>query len=199
MIWAFVILFLAAFTMGLIGAPSWGPFILMFLFLAYLSRYYYYHVLFGKNADTIKHYLRKSKIPYYRFIYDLLYENEAEAEKTMNRIKQKTAKNHANIMLLTKQEKYKEAKALLSKMKANNFKFYYGAVISLHEGNQHAYNAYKEQIKDNVYLSWLDAEEYVLEGNTNEAIEIVDKQIKHLRGLKLLSAIHYRDSMIQDV
>ncbi|WP_340373587.1 hypothetical protein [Peribacillus sp. FSL E2-0218] len=199
MIWAFIILFLAAFTMGLIGAPSWGLFILMFLFLAYLFRFYYYHVLFGKNAEKIKHYVSKSKIPHYRFIYQLLYGNEAEAEKTLNRIKQKTAKNQANVMLLTKQEKYKEAKELLSKMKDNKVKFYYGAVISLHEGNQHAYNSYKEQIKDNVYLSWLKAEEYVLEGNTNEAIEIVDKQIKHLRGLKLLSAVHYRDSMTQDV
>ncbi|MGW6382980.1 hypothetical protein [Peribacillus butanolivorans] len=83
-------------------------------------------------------------------------------------------------------------------MKDNKDKSYYGAVISLHEGNQNSYNSYKEQIKDTVYLSWLEAEELVLEGNKNEAIAILDEQIKHLRGLKLLSAVHYRDSMTQD-
>ncbi|AXN40685.1 hypothetical protein CN689_25865 [Peribacillus butanolivorans] len=198
MIWAFIIFFLATFAMGVIGAPQCGLFVLLFLFLAYLFIFYYYPVLFGKNADKIKQYLRKSKISNYHFIYQLLYSNEAEAEKTLNRIKQKTARNHANVMLLTKQKKYKEAKAHLSKMKDNKDKSYYGAVISLHEGNQNSYNSYKEQIKDTVYLSWLEAEELVLEGYKNEAIAILDEQIKHLRGLKLLSAVHYRDSMTQD-
>ncbi|WP_285765945.1 hypothetical protein [Peribacillus sp. SI8-4] len=198
MIWAFIMLFSAAFLMGVSGAPSWVSLILLFVFFVYLFMIYYYQVLFGKNAEKIKHYLRKSKIPNFHFVYQLLYGNETEAEKTRNRIKQKISKNHATVMLLTKQEKYKEAKELLAKMKDNEFKFYYGAVIALHEGNQNAYYFYKKQIKDTVHLSWLKAEEYVIEGNKNEAMEIVNEQIKHLRGLKLLSAVHYRDSMEQD-
>ncbi|MFD9628748.1 hypothetical protein [Peribacillus muralis] len=198
MIWAFIILFLAAVAIGAIGAPPWGLFILLFLFLVYLFMFYYYQVLYGKNVDKIKNYLRKSKIPFYRFTYQLLYSNEAETEKTLKRIKQKTAKNQACVMLFTKQKRYREAKVLLSEMKDNKFKCYYGAVISLLEGNQDSYTFYKEQIKDPVYVSWLKAEELVLERNKNVAIEMLDEQIKHLRGLNLLSAVHYRGSMTQE-
>lgn len=197
MIWAIILSLLAAFAMGVIGVPQWGFFIIMFLFAAYIFIYYYYPVLFEKNPDKIKNHLRRSKKPNVQFVYHLLYGSEIEADKSLSRIKQETARNMFNVMLLTKQKKYKEAKAILTKMKDNKYKSYYGAVISLHEGNHSSYNSYKEQIKDRVCLTWLKSEEKVLEGNKKEAISILDDQIKSLRGLNLLSAIHYRNTIAQ--
>jgi hypothetical protein len=197
MIWAYVFLFLASFVMAAFDLPKWCFVLVILAFFTWIILTRIYPLAWEKNAEKTKKFLQKSRHPYYRFIYELLYENEEKAENSLAKMKQKAVKDMAKVMLRTKQEKYEEAKSTLSGMKNNDFTFYYAAVIAQKQGNSQEYAASKSQIKDAAYLTWLEAEEKALAGKKEEALAIVENQIKTLRGLKLLTAIHYRDELLE--
>ncbi|WNB92613.1 hypothetical protein [Bacillus sp. NEB1478] len=197
MIWAYVFLFLASFAMAALDFPKWSfiPVILAFFTWIVLTRIY--PLVWEKDAEKVKRHLEKSRLPYYRFIFELLFENVDKAENSLAKIKQKAVKDMAKVMLWTKQQKYEEAKSVLSTMKNNDFKYYYGAVIAQKQENQQEYDEYKSRLKDAAYLTWLEAEEHAIAGHKDVAFAIVNEQIRTLKGLKLLSAIHYKETLLE--
>ncbi|MDR7073253.1 hypothetical protein [Fictibacillus barbaricus] len=196
MIWAYVFLFLASFVMAAFELPKWCFILVILAFFIWIILTRIYPLAWEKNAEKTKKFLKKSRHPYYRFIYELLYQDEEKAENSLAEIKQNAVKEMAKVMLWTKQEKYEEAKSTLSGMKNDDFKHYYTAVIAQKQGNLQEYAASKSQLNDAAYLTWLEAEEKALAGKKEEALGIVEDQMKTLRGLKLLTAIHYKDELM---
>ncbi len=191
MIWAYLILFAISILFAAIEVPVWGFIILLALFIAGLLLSQLYPLLWQKDPEKVKKYLKKSKQPYHRFLSAFLFEDEAEAENRLLQIKQATPRKYAELLLFTQQERWDELKQLLQGMKKNNLSLYYSAVVALEEGRTSDYEDYKNQLKDRDYVTWLSAEQKRREGNKETALTLIEKQLKTLRGLKILSAQHY--------
>ncbi|MED1862523.1 hypothetical protein P4V41_03460 [Fictibacillus nanhaiensis] len=196
MIWiAYLILFFISLTLAVLEAPTWMFVTLLFLFVAGFFLALFYPLMWQKDAEKVKRYLLKSKQPYHRFLYAFLYEEESEAEARLAKIKQVQARKFAEIMLFTQQERWVEVKQLLQNMKKSELTLYYSAIVAMEEDRQAEYEEYKNQLKDPDYVTWLTAEEHRRNGNVNGALAIIDKQISTLGGLKLLSALHYKNKL----
>jgi hypothetical protein len=152
-------------------------------------------LLWQEDAEKVKRYLLKSKQPYHRFLYAFLYEEESEAEMRLPKIKQTQARKYAEIMLFTQQERWEDVKELLQTMKKSDLTLYYSAIVAMEEGRQKDYEQHKNKLKDHHYVTWLTVEELRRKGNESEALSILEEQINTLGGLKLLSALHYRDKL----
>ncbi|WP_137790862.1 hypothetical protein [Bacillus sp. E(2018)] len=196
MIWIlYLMLFILSFTLSVLGAQTWMFVTLLILFVTGSVLSLFYPLLWQKDAEKVKRYLLKSKQPYHRFLYAFLYEEESEAEKRLTKIKQNQARKYAEVMLFTQQERWADVKELLQSMKKSNLTHYYAAIVAMEEGRQKEYEQHKIQLKDPHYVTWLTVEELRRNGNKNEALTILEKQIKTLGGLKLLSALHYKDKL----
>ncbi|MQR94693.1 hypothetical protein [Fictibacillus phosphorivorans] len=196
MIWIiYLILFILSFTLSVLGAQTWVFVTLLVLFVAGTFLALLYPLIWQKDAEKVKRYLLKSKQPYHRFLYAFLYEEEREAETRLTKIKQAQAKKYAEIMLYTQQERWDDAKELLKNMKKSDLTLYYSAIVAMEEGRQADYEQHKNQLKDPHYVTWLTVEELRRKGNKNEALTILENQINTLGGLKLLSALHYKNKL----
>ncbi|MBD7964810.1 hypothetical protein [Fictibacillus norfolkensis] len=196
MIWIlYLILFILSFTLSVLGAQTWMFVTLLILFVASSSLALFYPLLWQKDAEKVKRYLLKSKQSYHRFLYAFLYEEESEAEMRLTKIKQTQARKYAEIMLFTQQERWEDVKGLLQTMKKSNLTHYYAAIVAMEEGRQKDYEQHKNQLKDPHYVTWLTVEELRRNGNKSEALSILEEQINTLGGLKLLSALHYKDKL----
>ena len=124
--------------------------------------------------------------------------NTYEAEQLLKQIKPKSLRDISTIMLLAKQKQYNEAKDLFLKLKENEYKWYYGAIISLKLGELELFGKYKARIKNPVNRSWINMEQLLSEGKKLEVLSLLDKQLPTLRGLKLLSAYTYKKEITQE-
>ncbi|MBH0169220.1 hypothetical protein [Fictibacillus sp. 18YEL24] len=196
MIWIlYLTLFILSFTLSVLGAQTWMFITLLILFVASSFLALLYPLLWQKDAEKVKRYLLKSKQPYHRFLHAFLYEKEREAEMRLTKIKQVQSRKYAEILLFTQQERWADVKAHLQTMKKSNLTHYYAAIVAMEEGRQKDYEQHKNQQKDPHYVTWLTVEELRRNGDKNEALTILEKQIKTLGGLKLLSALHYKDKL----
>ncbi|ALC90454.1 hypothetical protein AM500_12155 [Bacillus sp. FJAT-18017] len=152
-------------------------------------------LFWSKNTNRMMNYLKKSHNAYYRFLYRFLNGEQEEAEKIVGDMRKGKIKTLAKVMLLIKQEHYSEARKLLETIRNGSFKDYYLAAAAHGEGKIEDYHTYKDKVKDADFKKWLEIEELVRTGNKEEAQELLDEQISTLRGMKLLSAIHYRQEM----
>lgn len=100
--------------------------------------------------------------------------------------------------MLTRQNKYSEAKVLLPQLKENAYKWYYSALIAAYEGDQNQYEQDKSRIMDKTLLTFLTIEEMFKQGKKAEALTTaVEEQINKLKGLKLLTIVHYKEELLK--
>ncbi|KAB2332282.1 hypothetical protein F7731_17070 [Cytobacillus depressus] len=194
-IWLYILLFFIALLMGFVGAPQWIVNIVFILFVFVILYILFYPILFEKDLKKIMRFLRKSKQSHYQFIYHMFNGDMQVAEKSIERIRSKQLKNIDKIMLLVKQERFTDAKALLPQLRNSVYKWYYSAAIALEEKDEEAYKKFKSHLKDPIYISWLEMEEKVRLGRKDEALAMLDEQMATLRGLKLLSAAQYQKEL----
>lgn len=195
MIWVYVGLFFVSLLMGIFDVPQW-MFLLVFipysLAVLYLTLF---PVIFEKNPDKIMNYLKKSKHPHYQFTYHFFNDEFEAAEKDILKIRSKQLKTIDQIILMTRQDRFAEAKSLLPKLKDNMYKWYYSAVIALGENDLPAFNQYKGKVKDGYYQMVLEIEEKVHAGKILEAKTELEELMKRQRGLKLISALMYKKDL----
>jgi len=196
MTWYYITIFIAAVLLGIFQAPIWLIIIVLLgLSLISLSQQLY-PVLLETKTDKILSYLKKSKLPYYQFIYQFFEGSTEEMEDALQKIRAKDQKKIAEVLFLLKQEKYSEAESTLLELNNNDFKTYHSAIVYLHLGNEKAYNDNKWKIKDTNYQTLLQVTELELEDKIEEAITILDRQIPSLKGLKRLSFIQYQKELL---
>ncbi|MBU8878739.1 hypothetical protein BGM26_07010 [Bacillus sp. FJAT-29790] len=194
-IWLYVILFFTALVMGIFDVPQWIINIVFILFVFAILFILFYPILFEKNLNKIMKFLRKSKQPHYQFIYHMFNGDLQAAEKSIDRIRSKQLKLIDRIMLLVKQERFTDAKALIPQLKDSVYKWYYSAAIAIEEEDENTYENFKSRLKDPVYISWLEMEKMVRLGRKDEAFAMLDEQMKKLRGIKLLTAAQYKKEL----
>ncbi|CAM3715775.1 hypothetical protein [Mesobacillus zeae] len=64
--------------------------------------------------------------------------------------------------------------------------------MALEEDDFGTYRQIKSKIKQDTYVKWLEIAEILKEGKRKEALNILDEQMKSLRGVNLLSAGYFR-------
>ena len=198
MIRSYIVLFILAFILSLLDAPIWSLVLLFILFVLYYLHTQFYPLLFEKDVNKILDFLKISKNKQHQFTYHLMLENTYEAEQLLKQIKSKSLKDLSVIMLLTKQKRYNEAKDLFFRLTDNEYKWYYGAIISLKLGELELFEEYKARLKNPVHISWIDMEQLLSEGKKAEVLSLLEKQLPTLRGLKLLSAYTYKKEITQE-
>ncbi len=198
MIRSYIVLFILAFILSLLNAPTWSFILLFFIFVLYYLNMQFYPLLLEKDVNKILDFLKTSRNKQHQFTYHFMQGNTYEAEQLLKQIKPKSLRDISTIMLLAKQKQYNEAKVLFSKLKENEYKWYYGAIISLNLGELDVFEKYKARIKNPVNISWIDMEQLLSEGKKAEVLSLLDKQLPRLRGLKLLSAYTYKKEITQE-
>jgi hypothetical protein len=196
LVWLYIALFLVALILGILDVPQW---MFLLIFIPFASGILYltiYPDLFSRDIEKVMSFLKNSKHPHYQFTYYFFNGELKEAEREIPKIRSKQIKTVDEIILLTRQGNFASAKKLLPALKDNVYKWYYGAMIAIHEGEQSEYKHYKRLVKDKTYLTFLDIEEKIREGKKGEALAMVEEQMKKHRGVKLLSAIHYKKEIV---
>lgn len=199
MVWLFALLIFMSFIMGLLNAPSWIMFIVFILFIAAVMYMTLYPALYEKNIDKIMNYLKKSKNEHNQFLFHLYRGNLVEAEKAIKTIKNEQLQHYAKMALLINQNSLTEAKNYLPKLMDNEFKSYYSAVLALEDDDFATFEENLANIKDPLHRSFLTIEKLMHSGEKQEAFALLEEQIRKLRGLKLLSAVHYKKEVEQKV
>lgn len=196
MTWYYITIFIAAVLLGIFQAPIWLIIIVLLgLSLISLSQQLY-PVLQETKTDKVLSYLKKSKLPYYQFIYQFFEGSTEKMEAALQKIRSNNQKKIAEVLYLLKQEKYSEAESTLLELTNNDFKTYHSAIVYLHLANETAYNDNKSKIKDPHYRMMLQAAKLEHEEKLDEAIAIMDQQIPSLKGLKRLSAVQYQKDLL---
>lgn len=198
MIRSYIVLFILSFILSLLNAPTWSFILLFIIFVLYYLNRQFYPLLFEKDVNKILDFLKTSKNKQHQFTYHFMQGNTYEAEQLLKKINPKSLQDISTIMLLAKQKQYNEANNLVSHLKENEYKWYYGAIISLNLGELDSYEDYKSRIKNPINRSWIDMAQLMSEGKKAEALSLLDKQLPTLRGLKLLSAYTYKKEITQE-
>jgi hypothetical protein len=195
MIWFFLLVFLFAFLMGIFQVPIW----IMYAVLVVVGAFFLVRnpLLFGKDAEKVLAYLKKSKSPQYQFLYHSVHRDLGAAEQFMGKIRSKKLKQNCELMLLMERKEYGKAKALLSKLGEHKTKWYALSDIAINEGDVESFKHYKEKLTDTFFLSMLEVDQFVYDGKKEEAIALLDRMIPRLRGYKLLSAYQYREQILE--
>lgn len=189
-VWFLLIVFVFALVMGFFQVPIW----IMYSVLGVMLVFFIMRnpLIFGKDPEKMMVYLKKSKRPYFHFLYYFLSYDLSAAEKAINRIHSGKSKRIAEIMLSMERKQFGEAKELLAKMGENKTTWYALAYIAINEGDTKAFEQNKGKIKDNFLLQTLEVDQSVDEGKREKAIAMLDAMIPRLKGYKLLSAVQYR-------
>ncbi|MBU8919274.1 hypothetical protein BGM25_24875 [Bacillus sp. FJAT-29953] len=195
MIWILVLVFLFAFLMGVFQVPIW----IMFGVLAVAVVFILLRnpLIFGKDAEKMMVYLKKSKSPHLHFLYHYLHGNLPAAEQAMGKIRSKKLKQNSELMLLMEHKQYEKAKELLSKMASHKTKWYTLADIAINEGDNASFKQYKDKIADTFFIKILEVDQAVYDGKKEEAVALLDKMLPNLRGYKLLTAFQYRKQILE--
>ncbi|CEG27271.1 hypothetical protein [Bacillus sp. B-jedd] len=196
MLFWYISLFFIALTLGLLDVSPIVTFAIIAIYII-VSTPFVIPIIWSKDTEKMKNYLKKSRNAYYKFLYRFLTGDYEEASMITGNMRNGKMKDMANVMLFIHQKRHTEAKPILEKMKESLFKNYYLAAVSCEEGNLEAYNTYKNNVRDSDYRKWLEVEEAVRAGGKVEALKMLDEQIGRLRGAKLLSAVHYRDELLK--
>ncbi|SMQ81544.1 hypothetical protein SAMN05444673_4371 [Bacillus sp. OV166] len=195
MIWFLLLVVLFAFLMGVFQVPIWLMYgILIVVFIYFLFRN---PLLFGKDAERMMAYLKKSKAPHLQFLYQFLQGDLSASEQAMEKIRSKKAKRNSESMLLIERKQYGKAKELLSLMGEHKTKWYALADIAINEDDVEAFKQNKAKIKDTFFLNILDVDQAVYDGKKEEALTLLDNMIPKLRGYKLLTAVQHRKQIIE--
>ncbi|MEH7074236.1 hypothetical protein [Neobacillus drentensis] len=195
MIWFLLLAVLFAFIMGIFQVPIWIMYgILIVVFLFFMLRN---PLLFGKDADKMMAYLRKSKAPHLQFLYHSFNKDLSTAEQALGKIRSKKSRQTSEVMLLMERKQYGKAKELLMKMAGHKTKWYALADIAINEGDVEALKQNKKKIKDAFFLKMLDVDQAVYAGKMDEAVGLLDTMIPTLRGYKLLAAVQYRKQILE--
>ncbi|MFP5115939.1 hypothetical protein ACSU64_26870 [Bacillaceae bacterium C204] len=195
MIWFLLLVVLFAFLMGFFQVPIWlmyGILVVVLVFLMFRNP-----LLFGKDAEKIMAYLKKSKSPYLQFLYHFLHKDLSAAEQAMEKIRSKKSKRNAELMLLMERKQYGKAKELLTQMGRHKAKWYALSDIAINEGDVEAFKQYKEKITDTFFLNMLEIDQAVYDGKKENAVGLLDNIIPKLRGYKLLTAVQYRKQILE--
>lgn len=189
-------LFVIAFLMGMLDVSPFLTFLAVALYII-VSIPYIMPLLWSKDTGRMFAYLKKSRNPYYRFLYSFLKGDLDAAGRIAGKMRAGRVKDMALAMLLLKRKQFDEARSLLTNFKDGTFKFYYLAVSSLEEGDEAGYSTYRGKVTDKDYQIWLEIEQHANKGRFSEALSMLDMQISNLRGIKLLSAVHYKDELLK--
>jgi hypothetical protein len=195
MIWFLLLVVLFAFLMGIFQVPIWimyGVLVAVLVFIMFRNP-----LLFGKDAEKMMAYLKKSKSPYLQFLYHFLHGNLSAAEKAMEKIRSKKAKRNSELMLLMECKQYGKAKELLTQMGGPKTKWYALSDIAINEGDVEAFKQNKEKITDTFYLNMLEVDQAVYDGKKEVAVALLDNMIPKLRGYKLLTAVQYQKQILE--
>ncbi|SFA87006.1 MULTISPECIES: hypothetical protein [unclassified Bacillus (in: firmicutes)] len=190
----YVLLFLVAFVLGFFNISPWITGIILFcgFYILLLQRN---PLLFGKDTEKMVLYLKNSKQAYLQFLYHIFHDDLESAERPLMKVKSKVHRRIGEVMIFSKQKRYDEAKQAISEMKDNYVKWYYRAAIALEERDYDTYRECLPKINNETYRILIEAEEKRTYGHIEEALKIVKLQIPKLRGIKLLSAVHYLDEL----
>lgn len=195
MIWLLLIVVLFAFLMGVFQVPIWimyGVLVVVLVFIMFRNP-----LLFGKDAEKMVAYLKKSKAPYLQFLYHFLHRDLSAAEQARGKIRSKKLKRNSELMLLMERKQYREAKELLTQMGGHKTKWYALADIAINEDDAEAFKQNKEKITDTFFLKTLEVDQAIYDGKKEEAIALLDNMIPKLRGYKLLTAVQYRKQILE--
>jgi hypothetical protein len=195
MIWFLLILFIFGLVMGLFHVPVWIVYSVVGVMLViFMVRN---PLLFGKDTEKMEAYLKKSKAPFYQFLYHFLQGDLSAAEQAMGKIRSKKSKRIAESMLLMERKQYGKAKELLQQMSGLKTKWYALSEIAIHENDPEAFEQHKAKLSDTYFLHMLNVDREVHNEKKEEAIALLDNMIPKLRGYKLLSAVQYRKQILE--
>lgn len=195
MIWFLLLVVLFAFLMGFFQVPIWimyGVLVVVLILILYRNP-----LIFGKDAEKIMAYLKKSKAPYMQFLYHFLNGNLSAAEQVRGKIRSKKSKRSSELMLLMERKQYGKAKELLREMAGHKTKWYALSDIAINEGDVDAFKQYKAKITDTFFLNMLEVDQAVYVGKKEEAVRLLDSLIPKLRGYQLLTAVQYRKHILE--
>ena len=195
MIWFLLLVVLFAFIMGFFQVPIWimyGVLVVALVLILFRNP-----LLFGKDAEKIMGYLKKSKAPHLQCLYHFLNGDLSAAEQIIGKIRSKKSKQSCELMLMMERKQYEKAKELLTQMSGHKTKWYALADIAINEGDRESFNQHKEKIKDAFLLHMLKVDQAVYVQKKDEAIELLNKIIPKLQGLKLLTAVQYRKHILE--
>lgn len=195
MIWFFLVVVLIAALMGFFQVSIWIMYVVVIVFTVFILLRN--PIIFGKDAEKILAYLKRSKAPYMQFLYYFLQGDLSAAEQVMGKIRSKKQKQGSELMLLMERKQYRQAKELLAQMAGHKSKWYALADIAINEGDEEAFNKNKEKISDIFFLDILEVDKAVYYGEKEVAIGLLDNMIPKLRGYKLLTAVHYRKQILE--
>jgi len=154
-------------------------------------------LLFGKDAEKMMTYLKKSKAPYLQFLYLFLQGDLSAAEQAMEKIRSKKSKRNSELMLLMERKQYEKTKELLTQMDGHKTKWYALADIAINEGDVEAFKQNKAKITDTFFLNMLEVDQAVYDGKKEEAVALLENMIPKLKGYKLLTAFQYRKQILE--
>jgi hypothetical protein len=195
MIWFMLLVVLFAFLMGIFLVPigiMYGVLVAVLVFIMFRNP-----LLFGKDAEKMMAYLKKSKSPYLQFLYHFLHGNLSAADQAIGKIRSKKSKQNSELMLLMERKQYGKAKELLTQMGGHKTKWYALSDIAINEGDVEAFKQHKEKITDTFFLNMLEIDQAVYDGKKEEAVALLDNMIPKLRGNKLLTAVQYRKQILE--
>ena len=195
MIWFFLLVVLFAFLMGFFQVPIWimyGVLVVLLVFILFRNP-----LLFGRDAEKIMAYLKKSKAQHLQFLYHFLHRDLSAAEHAMGKIRSKRSKQNSELMLLIERKQYGKAKELLTEMVGHKTKWYALSDIAIKEGDVEAFEQNKAKIRDTFFLNMLEVDQAVYDGKKEQAVGLLDHMIPKLRGYKLLTAVQYRKQILE--
>jgi ABC-type transport system involved in cytochrome bd biosynthesis fused ATPase/permease subunit len=195
MIWFLLLVVLFAFLMGIFQVPIWIMYAVLVAVLFFIM--FRNPLLFGKDAEKMMAYLKKSKSPYLQFLYHFLQGDLSAADQTMGKIRSKKSKRNSELMLLMERKQYGKAKEILTQMGGHKAKWYALSDIAINEGDVEAFKQNKEKITDIFFLKMLEVDQAVYDGKKEEAVGLLDKMIPKLRGYRLLTAVQYRKQILE--
>ncbi|MBT2730373.1 hypothetical protein J7E63_26420 [Bacillus sp. ISL-75] len=195
MIWFLLLVVLFAFLMGFFQVPIWIMYGVLFAVLVFIM--FRNPLLFGKDAEKMMTYLKKSRSPYLQFLYHFLHGNLSAAEQAMGKIRSKKSKRNSELMLLMERKQYGKAKELLTQMGGHKTKWYALSDIAINEGDVEAFKQNKKKITDSFFLNMLEVDQAVYDGKREDAVALLDNLIPKLRGYKLLTAVQYRKQILE--
>ena len=137
MIWFLLLIVLLAFMMGFFQVPIWimyGVLVVVLILILFRNP-----LIFGKDAEKIMAYLKKSKSPYMQFQYHFINGDLSAAEHVIGKIRSKKSKRYSELMLLMERKQYGKAKELLREMGGHKTKWYALSDIAINEGDLEAF------------------------------------------------------------
>jgi len=190
-----ILLLLISFAAGWFELPVFYVAIIYILFIGLFIFRALFPFIFEKRVDKILQALNRSRSPQQQFLYYLFQDDLEKAEEQLKKIRSRQAAVISQVLLLSKQERFNEAKELLPSLKDGKHKAYYTAAIALELGCLEDYEQNKQLIQDDLLLFHLEVAYISKNGQIDKAIKKLDEKIPSLKGMKLLATIQERTAL----